>query len=73
MRSDPEPPLSASASGPLTRSSTDVRSKRLSHLFRLALQNLRQQVAGNGALAARELRHEPLRVGMRRKRDRRQP
>ena len=50
-----------------------MRSKRLSHLFRLALQHLRQQVAGNGALAARELRHEPLRVGMRRKRDRRQP
>ena len=42
-------------------------------LGRLAVQHLREQVLRDRALAAGELRHEPLRVGMTGQRDRRQP
>ena len=50
-----------------------MRSSSSPHLRRLALQHLRHQVAGHRALAAGELPHEALRVGMPGERDRRQP
>ena len=46
--------------------------QQLAHLRRLALQHLRQQVPGDGPLAAGELPHEPLGLGVPRERDRRQ-
>ena len=69
----PSRPVRWSASGPLTRSSTEVRSSSSRTSARLALQHLGQQVAGHGPLAAGELGHEALRVGMPGERDRRQP
>ena len=46
--------------------------EQVAHLRRLVLQHLRQQVARHSALAAGELGHEALRVGVPSKRDRRQ-
>ena len=73
IASAPVPPVSASASGPLTRSRIDVRTQQVAHLRRLALQHLGEEVARHGPLAAGELGHEALRVGVRGQRDRRQP
>ena len=65
--------MRASASGPLTRSSTEVRrsSSRTSGGWRSSTSASRY--AGHGPLAAGELAHEALRVGMPGERDRRQP
>ncbi len=47
--------------------------QQLAHRLGLALQHLRDQVVGHGPLAARELGHEPLGIGMPGKRDGGQP
>ena len=47
--------------------------EQVAHLRRLALQHLRQQIARHGALAAGELGHEALGVGVAGERDRGQP
>ena len=62
MRSEPDPPVTKSANGPLTRSSIDVRRSRSRTLRGLVLQYLCHEIAGEGALAAGELPHEPLRI-----------
>ena len=46
--------------------------EQVAHLRRLALEHLGEEVARHGALAARELRHEPCWVRVRAQRDRRQ-
>ena len=46
--------------------------EQVAHLRRLALEHLGEEVARHGALAARELGHEPLWVRVRAQRDRRQ-
>ena len=46
--------------------------EQVAHLRRLALQHLREEVACHGPLAAGELGHKALRVGVRGQRDRRQ-
>ena len=47
--------------------------EQVAHVRRLALEHLRQQVSGDGALAAGELGDEPLGIGVAGQRDRRQP
>ena len=47
--------------------------EQLTHLVGLALEHLSEQVIGDGALAARELGDEPLRIWVVRQRERRQP
>ena len=47
--------------------------QQIADLRRLALQHLRQQIAGDRTLAAGELRHELLGVGMSGERDRGEP
>ena len=47
--------------------------EQLPHVRRLTLEHLRQQVSGDGPLAAGELRDEPLGIGVPRQRDRREP
>ena len=47
--------------------------QQLLDVVRLALQHLGEQVLGDRAVAAGELRHEALRVGVTGERDRRQP
>ena len=71
--------LGAHAAGERVREWTaDALQKRgpqeqVAHLRRLTLEDLGEQVTRNGALAAGELRHEPLWVGVCGQRDRRQP
>jgi hypothetical protein len=46
--------------------------QELAHLGRLAFQHLSHEIPRHGPLAARELGHEALRIGMPRQRDRRE-
>ena len=69
----PEPPVSRSASSPLTRSSTLVRSSSRRTCWALPVQHLGQQVLGHRPLGAGELGREPVRIRVPGQRQRRQP
>ena len=73
IRSPPEPPVSRSASSPLTRGRIEVRSSSCRASFRLPLEDLGHQVLGDRALAAAELGREAFRVGVPGQRQRGQP
>ena len=73
IRSEPGRPVSRSASSPLTRSSRRGAQEQILDVGRLAVQHLGEQVLGDRAVAAGELRDEPLRVGVTGQGDRREP
>ena len=73
IRSEPGRPVSRSASSPLTRSSRRGAQQQILDVGRLALQHLGDQVLGDRAVAAGELRDETLRVGVTGQGDRREP
>ena len=63
-RSDPEPPVSASAVGTADALEHRRPQQQVAHLGRLPLEHLRPQIVRNRALGAAELAHERFRIGM---------